>query len=80
MGFAKVRAIVFLIIAVVLITFVRFSASRTEIRFSFYGGEDTFGLAAWAAILLSVVAGFILGYLFRITHPSRKRAPKTPEK
>jgi uncharacterized integral membrane protein len=80
MRLAKVRFVVSLIIAVIIVTFVYFSTSRTTVRFGFYGGEDTFSLPAWIAILLSIGVGFVLGYLFRITRFFRKKAPKKPPK
>ena len=80
MRLAKVRLVVSLIIAAVIVTFVYFSTSRTTVHFGFYGGENRLILQAWVVVLLSVAVGFVLGYLFRITRFLRKKAPKKAQK
>jgi len=80
MRLAKVRLIVTLVIAVVIVTFVYFSTSRTTVNIGFYGGENRLSFPAWLIILLSLGVGFVLGYLFRITNFFRKKAPKKPQK
>lgn len=78
MGLAKVRLAFWVIVVAAIVTFVLTSTTPTKVKFSFFGNEAV--LSASIVIFLCLVAGFVLGYLFRITRFVRKKPHRKPEK
>jgi len=77
MQLAKARMIISLIVVAAIVTFVLTSTTPGKVKFNFFGNEAL--LSASIVIFLSLGAGFVLGYLFRITRFVRRKAPKKPE-
>lgn len=76
MQLAKARLIVWLIVAVAIVTFVLMSSKKAAtIEFSAFGGLKS--MSAKHVILLALGVGFVLGWLFRVTRPRHKKSPET---
>jgi uncharacterized integral membrane protein len=78
MGLAKVRLAFWVIVVAAIVTFVLTSTTPTKVEFSFFGNKAV--LSASIVVFLSLAAGFVLGYLFRVTRFVRKKPPKKPQK
>jgi preprotein translocase subunit SecG len=76
MQLAKVRLIVWLIVAVAIVTFVLMSSKKAAtIEFSAFGGLKQ--MSARSVVLIALAAGFVLGWLFRVTRPRHRKSPET---